>query len=71
MSTTNLNIRIDKSIKNQAEEIFNELGLPFELKLDIPSKTTIEAIEKGRRMMSDPTTPKYSSIDELKAALDI
>ena len=26
MSTTNLNIRIDKSIKNQAEEIvFNEL----------------------------------------------
>jgi DNA-damage-inducible protein J len=86
MSTTNLNIRIDKSIKNQAEEIFNELGLsmttavniflrttirehgiPFELKLDIPSKTTIEAIE----MMSDPTTPKYSSIDELKAALDI
>ena len=89
MSTTNLNIRIDKSIKNQAEEIFNELGLsmttavniflrttirehgiPFELKLDIPSKTTIEAIEKGR-MMPDPTTPKYSSIDELKAALDI
>ena len=71
MSTTNLNIRIDKSIKNQAEEqaeeIFNELGLsmttavnlflrttirehciPFELKLDMPNKTTIEAIEKGR-----------------------
>ena len=88
MSTTNLNIRIDKSIKNQAEEIFNELGLnkttavnmllrttirehgiPFELKLDIPNKTTIEAIEEGKKMMSDPTTPKYSSIDELKAAL--
>lgn len=90
MSTTNLNIRIDKSVKNQAEEIFNELGfnmttainiflrttikehgIPFELKLDIPNKTTIEAIEEGRRMMSDSTTPKYSSIDELKAALDI
>lgn len=89
MSTTNLNIRIDKSVKNQAEEIFNELGfnmttainiflrttikehgIPFELKLDIPNKTTIEAIEEGRRMMSDSTTPKYSSIDELKAALD-
>lgn len=89
MSTTNLNIRIDKSVKNQAEEIFNELGfnmttainiflrttikehgIPFELKLDIPNKTTIEAIEEGRRMMSDSTTPKYSSIDKLKAALD-
>ena len=27
MATTNLNIRTDKAIKNQAEEIFNELGL--------------------------------------------
>lgn len=27
METTNLNIRIDKSIKDQAEAIFNELGL--------------------------------------------
>ena len=36
-----------------------------------PSQTTIEAIEEERRMMSDQTTSKYSSIDELKAALDI
>lgn len=36
-----------------------------------PNQTTIEAIEEERRMMSDSTTPKYSSIDELKAALDI
>ena len=27
MSATNLNIRTDKEIKNQAEEIFNEPGL--------------------------------------------
>lgn len=36
-----------------------------------PNQTTIEAIEEERRMMSDSTTPKYSSIDELKVALDI
>ena len=36
-----------------------------------PNQTTIEAIEEERRIMSDSTTPKYSSIDELKAALDI
>ena len=36
-----------------------------------PNQTTIEAIEKGRRLLSDPTTPKYSCIDELKAALEI
>lgn len=36
-----------------------------------PNQTTIEAIEEERRMMSETATPKYSSIDELKVALDI
>ncbi len=89
MSTTNLNIRTDKDVKEEAEKIFNELGLnmtsavniflrtairergiPFELKLDVPNETTIAAIEEGRRMVSDPSSPRYSSIDELKAALE-
>ena len=81
MATTNLNIRIDKAIKDQAEEIFNELGLnmttavnmflrtairehgiPFELKLEVPNDTTATAIEEGRKMMKDPSAPRYSSI---------
>ena len=33
-----------------------------------PNQTTIEAIEEERRMMSETATPKYSCIDELKAA---
>lgn len=36
-----------------------------------PNQTTIEAIEEERRMMSNPNTLKHSSIDELKAALDL
>lgn len=90
MATTNLNIRTDKAIKEQAEEIFNELGLnmttavniflrtavrehgiPFELKLDIPNETTTAAIEEGRKLMNDPSAPRYSSMDELKAALEV
>ncbi len=89
MATTNLNIRTDKRIKDQAEEIFAELGLnmttavnmflrtavrehgiPFELKLDIPNETTAAAIEEGRKLMADPTAPRYSSMDALKEALD-
>ena len=77
MSTTNLNIRTDKDVKEKAEKIFNELGLnmtsavniflrtairergiPFELKLDVPNETTIAAIEEGRRMASDPSSPR-------------
>ena len=90
MPTTNLNIRTDKGIKDQAEEIFAELGLnmttavnmflrtairehgiPFELKLDVPNETTAAAIEEGRKLMADPDAPRYASMDELKAALDI
>ena len=90
MVTTNLNIRTDKEIKDQAEAIFNELGLnmttavnmflrtairengiPFELKLDVPNEVTAYAIEEGRKLMSDPSAPRYSSMDELKAALEV
>ena len=90
MATTNLNIRTDKVIKDQAEAIFNELGLnmttavnmflrtairehgiPFELKLEVPNETTAAAIEEGRRLMDDPSAPKHSSMDALKAALEV
>lgn len=90
MVTTNLNIRTDKVIKEQAEQIFNELGLnmttainmflrttireqgiPFELKLNVPNETTEEAIKEGKRMMAAPSTPRYSSIEALKKALEV
>ncbi len=90
MATTNLNIRIDSDVKEQAEELFNELGLnmtsavniflrtsirehgiPFELKVDVPNDTTRAAIEEGRRLMADPSAPKYSSMADLKAALEV
>ena len=90
MATTNLNIRTDKDIKDQAEAIFNELGLnmttainmflrtairehgiPFELKLDVPNETTAAAIAEGRKLMDDPLAPRYSSMDALKAALEV
>ena len=90
MATTNLNIRTDKDIKDQAEAIFNELGLnmttavnmflrtairehgiPFELKLAAPNETTSAAIAEGRKLMDDPLAPRYSSMDALKAALEV
>ena len=90
MATANLNIRTDQAVKDQAEQLFNELGLnmttavnlflravvrehgiPFSLKLDTPNDTTAAAIEEGRRLLADPTTPRYSSTDSIKAALDV
>ena len=90
MATTNLNIRTDKDVKNQAERIFNELGLnmttainlflraairengiPFSMKLDVPNKTTISAIEEGRRIISDDNVEGYDNMEALKSALEI
>ena len=58
MATTNLNIYTD-----QKEEIFNEL--------EIPNDTTAAAIEEGRKIINDPSTPRYSSINALKDALNV
>ena len=89
MSATNLNIRTDKDVKEQAEQLFAELGLnmttainlflrtairkhgiPFDLFLDVPNETTVAAIEEGKKLLNDPSSPKYSSMEELKAALE-
>ena len=48
-----------------------EHGIPFELKLEVPNDTTAAAIEEGRKMMKDPSAPRYSSMDVLKSALDV
>ncbi len=90
MALTNLNIRTDKEIKDQAEEIFSVLGMnmttainiflrtvirehgiPFDLKLDIPNDTTSAAIEEGKKLLADSNALRYSSIEDLKDALEI
>lgn len=89
MSTTNLNIRTEKKVKEKAEAIFSELGLnmttainiflkttirengiPFELKLNIPNKLTLSAIEEGRKIASDDSIKGYLNIEELRKNLE-
>ena len=61
--TTAVNIFLRTSIR--------EHGIPFELKLDVPNDTTASAIQEGKKMMFDPSAPRYSSIDDLKSSLDV
>lgn len=46
-------------------------GIPFDLKLDMPNKETIEAIEEGRRLAMDPSTPLYDNMEDLRRALEV
>ena len=46
MATTNLNIRTDKAIKDQAEKIFNELGLNMTTAVNMFLRTAIRSEER-------------------------
>lgn len=46
-------------------------GIPFDLTLDVPNKETIEAIEEGRRLAMDPSTPLYDNMEDLRRALEV
>ncbi len=46
-------------------------GIPFDLKLEAPNKETIEAIEEGRRLAMDPSTPLYDNMEDLRRALEV
>ena len=61
--TTAINMFLRASIR--------ESGIPFGLKLDIPSDETIKAIEEGRMIAKDKNVTAYDSMDDLRKALEI
>ena len=71
MSTVVTNIRIDKELKAQATELFNDLGLtPFAVTRP-PSKELLEAIKEGEELAHDPNAKTYASPQELWDELGI
>lgn len=86
---TSVTIRMDSKIKEEAQNLFAQLGmdmstainvflkqsllhrgLPFDISLNVPNDVTAAAIEEGRKLAADSTTPGYRSIADLKSALD-
>lgn len=55
MAATNLNIRMDKNVKDQAETIFNEAG--------IPNQKTIQAMKEAERIAKDSMAKSYTVDD--------
>lgn len=60
--TTAINIFLRTTIR--------EHGIPFGLKLDVPNAMKKAANEEGRKMISDPSSPKYSNMPDLKTSLE-
>ena len=61
--TTAINMFLRASIR--------ESGIPFELKLDVPSDETIKAIEEGRMIAKDKSVRSYDNMDDLRKALEV
>ncbi|MDO4607904.1 MAG: type II toxin-antitoxin system RelB/DinJ family antitoxin [Clostridia bacterium] len=61
--TTAVNIFLRQAIR--------ENGIPFEVKLSVPNETTASAIKEGRTMAYDNSAKGYSSMSDLRAALDV
>ena len=65
MMTTNLNIRIDKDIKDQAESIFNELGINMTTAVNIFMRAAIREHGMPFELKLDvPNEVTVASIEE-------
>ena len=61
--TTAINMFLRASIR--------ESGIPFDLKIDVPSDETIKAIEEGRMIAKDKNVIAYDNISDLRKALEV
>ena len=64
MATTNLNIRTDKDIKEQADQIFSELGLNMTTAINMFLRTTIR--ENGIPFSLKLDTPNEETAGAIK-----
>lgn len=68
-----LGITMASAINMFLRQTINDNGLPFQPILtekDL-NQETLEAIEEGRRLARDPNVKGYTSIEELRKALEV
>ncbi len=84
-----INVRTDENVKQEAAQIFNDLGLdmssainiflkksivargiPFDVRLEVPNKTTIKAIKEGDAMVKRGVKG-YSDTNAMWSSLNV
>ena len=66
-----LGLTMSAAVNIFLRQVIRENGIPFELKLRDPNPETMEAIGEARLIAKDKSVQGYTSIQELRAALDI
>ena len=85
MLATNLTIRIDSSLKDEAESLFKDLGMsfniflrqavrmqaiPFSISRGITNRATLAAMREAERIAEDPEVPGYRDRASLQKSLE-
>ena len=65
-----LGLNLSSAVNIFLRQAIRRGGLPFEVKLDIPNETTAAAIAEGRALMRDKNAKGYTSMEDLRAALE-
>ena len=66
-----LGLTMSAAVNIFLRQVIRENGIPFELKLKEPNNETIEAIQEARLIANDKSVLGYTSIQELRTALDV
>ena len=68
-----LGMTMSSAINMFLRQTINDNGLPFQpvLKEKDLNQETLDAIEEGRRLARDPNVKGYTSIEELRKALEV
>ena len=66
-----LGLTMSAAVNIFLRQVIRENGIPFELKLKEPNTETIEAIQEARLIANDNSVQGYTSIQELRTALDV
>lgn len=68
---SSLGLNMTTAINIFLRACIRESGIPFDLKLDLPSDESIKAIEEGRIIAKDKNVTAYDNMDDLKKALEV
>jgi len=66
-----LGLNMTTAVNIFLRQVIRENGIPFEVKLNVPNDITARAITEGRVLAYDKDAVGYSSMSDLRKALEV
>ncbi len=65
-----LGLNMTTAITAFVKQAIREQRIPFDITLNVPNMTTLAAIIESERLLSDPETKRFSTVEDLFKDLD-